>query len=150
MKFRFSDGTVTAYGRVTHDGIAYNLPGMTEEDRAAVGDLVEVDARPDDRWYVVTDGAVELDGETWRQRWTATPRLIADVLALRVADVKAEAQRRIVIRSGATSFEPCLTKQLNAAMRAASDDIEADLTALAGTDDFAGLIAYDITTGWPG
>lgn len=35
-----------------------------------------------------------------------------------IADVKAEAQRRIVIMCGATSVEAALTKQLNATMRA--------------------------------
>lgn len=32
--------------------------------------------------------------------------------------IKAEAQRRIIAATGATSFEGCLTKQLNAVMRA--------------------------------
>jgi hypothetical protein len=35
-----------------------------------------------------------------------------------VSDVRAEAQRRIVIATGATDFASCVTKQLNATMRA--------------------------------
>jgi len=49
---------------------------------------------------------------------TVLAMLEAENAAARVRSVKDEAQRRIIARTGASDFQSCITKQLNAQMRA--------------------------------
>jgi hypothetical protein len=67
------------------------------------------------RWVVVPDDTTTRDeyinGSVLKYVEPSTPPLTA-------ADVRAEAQRRIIALVGATSFDGCIIKQLNANMRA--------------------------------
>lgn len=59
-----------------------------------------------------------LHGATLPQ-WVAVAAALAEEEAkARAQAVKAEAQRRIILRTGASDLQSCITKQLNAQMRA--------------------------------
>lgn len=92
--------------------------------------------RPD-KWYWIVDGnparAWSSYAGAWVDTWPAdavtliaSETELSDVLrkyglalpAPSAQDVKAEAQRRIIALTGATSFEACIIKQMNALMRA--------------------------------
>lgn len=62
--------------------------------------------------------SISFDGEkvVVDRNWTDKP--IADVVAVRVAEIKSIAQQRIVALVGARDMTDCLIKQLNANMRA--------------------------------
>lgn len=94
-KFRFNDGTVTAFGRVVHNGTNYNLPGMTAEDLALIGHkIIRDDPTQSADFYIITDGALELDGDVYRQRLTYTARTPEEIRELVGPRVNAERDAR--------------------------------------------------------
>ncbi len=102
--------------------------GAVVETRAALT-LDQVPAHKRAAWRTVVDqpptyeprleSAVATGWDITETTATRTYQVARQPLAMQMAAVKAEAQRRIIAIAGASDLMSCLTKQLNAQMRAA-------------------------------
>ncbi len=81
------------------------LPNGDDVHCPAVGNLAD--------WWLVPRMGQRGVGDTY---WDGTNVVV--FFPVKPDDVRAEAQRRIIAVTGATSFDGCLVKQLNAVMRA--------------------------------
>lgn len=93
----------------SHDAIVY-----TDESGARHAGLQF--AVVDGVFTITGDGQIQRKARAWLDAGNAPA--VYESPAPTIANVKSEAQRRIIALTGATTFDGCLTKQLNASMRA--------------------------------